>query len=1138
MPEATEQRSPIDNRPYHQSHSPITLPPMLPTRAHPPSSTSQNSTLTSAPPKLAPAHQTTSSRARSADITADTVSKESTPSLDSKSTGYSASDSSRHCVADSSMVSRASTDSGSSAPSGPSGSGTSGPSAPAAYRGSRTVNVNVAPFYAEDPGVEGLPSGPVTLARPTECLAGIMGRAILASRARGLSLEHLYRWIEAAYPFFTTGRGGGWRNSVRHTLSIHKMFDKVERTEAHPMGKGGIWQVVEGEEVHWEDAARFVKTFPPDHPHNRVCKHWNFEQDQKLLDRLRKQGRVPEKVVKTRRGKGGKKALVSAEDTTATPASDNEHDDHDDNPEPLPTPSPKKRRRHTKPSPYDHPSKRLRVAEPYEPPSPHSAPFPPSNLRSEPYSSSRSYSESYTRYPHHVPYAQPYSHERSHSQSSQSSPLLPPYTHSYPLPYTHTQPHVFSHLPPDSRPLSPAHAPYAPHPYPHSPHSLASKPRTSFERLSAASTSTPNSPGGVGVEAASPHGSARRVSSPRASLALAPLGAGAERAEGVAQDVEGAKEGATRSEAAPAESERAGSPEPVEEGQPLPEDEDEKRAREDWEWEQRNAKARDEERARAREREKAQAAALAEATKREREREREKGKEREVESGREADKHADEEEREERERQEREQAREMDWRRRASEASASSPASTSRPRPLETQRHHQRQHSREYEWEHDTYTYEARREERTRYLLDLERRSQHERERLREEEHEEHYQRWLAVENTRLAAQHARERHMVLASRYEIESQDALAREREQSVQEASERARVEVEQREAQRRRSEASRQEYRRWLAVDDARLAADQARERHETMAREYELEESARDPSEPVSGPPQSPPAAPSALEAERERTLEKHDRRHLRWIAVEEARVAAEQALEKHRVMESEFELESKSYREARKLVEQAEAAERSRVELKTLEAQRLRREQHDRRYRSWLAVEDARVAAEQTRERHEIAAREYAMAQDEDRARRLGREKELARERARARETAVCTAEEIMAIERERERVATGSFSGSFSGGGGSRWRDDEAGRARAVEQALGRERMVIERAREVEYQRSFKLRAEGQTGPAEPYHWGAGREGDVEGQPREWTQRLPEPRVSHEREAGEQGRERPGKGAFRFWRS
>ncbi|OXB36005.1 forkhead domain-containing protein [Cryptococcus neoformans] len=138
----------------------------------------------------------------------------------------------------------------------------------------------IEPHYGLEPGTEGIPEGPRPFTRPQAPLAFLMGQAILSSSFGGLSLEHIYRWIETAYPFFATDTAG-WRNSVRHTLSIHKMFAKVERTDKYPRGKGCIWTIVKGEECHWGENETFTKNFPPGHPHYAICRQTVWDKERK-----------------------------------------------------------------------------------------------------------------------------------------------------------------------------------------------------------------------------------------------------------------------------------------------------------------------------------------------------------------------------------------------------------------------------------------------------------------------------------------------------------------------------------------------------------------------------------------------------------------------------------------------------------------------------------------------------------------------------------------------------------------------------------------------------------------------------------------------------------------------------------------
>ena len=157
---------------------------------------------------------------------------------------------------------------------------------------------------AEDPGVEGIPPGPRPVDRPGPSFACIIGQAILKCQAGGLSLEHIYRFVETAYPYFKNG-DGAWRNSVRHNLSIHKMFETIPRTEKFPPGKGGIWIIHEDEKCHWPEENKFIKNFPSSHPHHAVCRQTLHERakEKDAIDKAAREGReyIPKKGKKGRK---------------------------------------------------------------------------------------------------------------------------------------------------------------------------------------------------------------------------------------------------------------------------------------------------------------------------------------------------------------------------------------------------------------------------------------------------------------------------------------------------------------------------------------------------------------------------------------------------------------------------------------------------------------------------------------------------------------------------------------------------------------------------------------------------------------------------------------------------------------------
>jgi len=63
--------------------------------------------------------------------------------------------------------------------------------------------------------------------------------AILGSKERKLVLSDIYQWILDNYPYFRR-RGPGWRNSIRHNLSLNDCFIKAGRSAN---GKGHYWAI-------------------------------------------------------------------------------------------------------------------------------------------------------------------------------------------------------------------------------------------------------------------------------------------------------------------------------------------------------------------------------------------------------------------------------------------------------------------------------------------------------------------------------------------------------------------------------------------------------------------------------------------------------------------------------------------------------------------------------------------------------------------------------------------------------------------------------------------------------------------------------------------------------------------------------
>nr|XP_030113397.3 forkhead box protein D5-C-like [Taeniopygia guttata] len=77
------------------------------------------------------------------------------------------------------------------------------------------------------------------LDKPPLSYIALIAKAILSSPTNKLNLAAIYKYIEDNFPFYRN-KGRGWRNSVRHNLSLNDCFIKVGRCED---GKGNYWSI-------------------------------------------------------------------------------------------------------------------------------------------------------------------------------------------------------------------------------------------------------------------------------------------------------------------------------------------------------------------------------------------------------------------------------------------------------------------------------------------------------------------------------------------------------------------------------------------------------------------------------------------------------------------------------------------------------------------------------------------------------------------------------------------------------------------------------------------------------------------------------------------------------------------------------
>ncbi|KAK3097420.1 hypothetical protein FSP39_009522 [Pinctada imbricata] len=105
----------------------------------------------------------------------------------------------------------------------------------APYHPSSSADPYLHHYFYKDPRVRYVHEEP----KPNHSYIGLIAMAILSSRDKKLVLSDIYQWILDNYPYFRT-RGPGWRNSIRHNLSLNDCFIKSGRSAN---GKGHYWAI-------------------------------------------------------------------------------------------------------------------------------------------------------------------------------------------------------------------------------------------------------------------------------------------------------------------------------------------------------------------------------------------------------------------------------------------------------------------------------------------------------------------------------------------------------------------------------------------------------------------------------------------------------------------------------------------------------------------------------------------------------------------------------------------------------------------------------------------------------------------------------------------------------------------------------
>ncbi|KAJ1930417.1 hypothetical protein IWQ60_000283 [Tieghemiomyces parasiticus] len=78
-------------------------------------------------------------------------------------------------------------------------------------------------------------------AKPSLSYAALITKAIVESPTHKLTLNSIYNYVQENFPYFRTAPGG-WKNSIRHNLSLNKAFQRIPR-EINEPGKGSYWTI-------------------------------------------------------------------------------------------------------------------------------------------------------------------------------------------------------------------------------------------------------------------------------------------------------------------------------------------------------------------------------------------------------------------------------------------------------------------------------------------------------------------------------------------------------------------------------------------------------------------------------------------------------------------------------------------------------------------------------------------------------------------------------------------------------------------------------------------------------------------------------------------------------------------------------